>query len=132
MYTRLTGRGRQVLRWECTCTASFILAEEVKATSPSTPAVERPAFLCVTCRTLTNVFDQLFRSNFCRFLTFARAPSCVALKIRCRRRSPLISTCYPRVPEQQRYRPRLLPACVGNGRSTVGNSRSTHSTSETT
>src|SRR5664280_1667433 len=51
---------------------------------PINPSRRATGIPFVTCRTLTNVFDQLFRSNFCRFLTFARSPSCVALKIRCR------------------------------------------------
>src|SRR5450759_4270839 len=72
MYTRRTGRGRQESRWECTCTASIILVGEVSATSPSIPAVERPALRCVTCRTLTSVFDQDRNINFCRFLAVAR------------------------------------------------------------
>src|SRR5450759_4267990 len=82
---------RQESRWECTCTASIILVGEVSATSPSIPAVERPALRCVTCRTLTSVFDQDRNINFCRFLAVARSPSCVALKIRCRSRRTLSS-----------------------------------------
>ena len=46
----------------CTCTAISALAREVSATSPSIPAVPRPALRCVTCRTLTSVLAQL-RSN---------------------------------------------------------------------
>ena len=42
----------------CTRTATSARSCEVKATSPSTPAVWRPALRCVTCRTLTSVFDQ--------------------------------------------------------------------------
>ena len=56
----------------CTTTAARALASEVKATSPSIPAVLRPALRCVTCRTLTNVFDQLRSINFCRFLTLGQ------------------------------------------------------------
>jgi hypothetical protein len=57
-YTRLTGSGSQVPMLRCTRTASAILAGEVNATSPSIPAVLRPVLRCVTCRTLTSVFDQ--------------------------------------------------------------------------
>ena len=46
----------------------------VSTTCPSTPAVPRPALRCVTCRTLTSVFDQLRSISFCRFLTLARSP----------------------------------------------------------
>ena len=52
MYTRRTGGGfHDVMDW-CTCTAISALASEVKATSPSIPAVLRPVLRCVTCRTL--------------------------------------------------------------------------------
>ena len=68
-----------------------ILAGEVRATSPSIPAVLRPALRCVACRTLISVFDQLRSISFCRFLTLARSPSCAALKIRCRSRRTLSS-----------------------------------------
>jgi hypothetical protein len=43
--------------------------EEFIATCPSTPAVSRPALHCVTCRTLTSVFDQLRSIILCRFRT---------------------------------------------------------------
>ena len=43
----------------CTCTAISALAWLVSATSPSIPAVLRPVFRCVTCRTLTSVLLQL-------------------------------------------------------------------------
>jgi hypothetical protein len=52
MYTRLTTRGFHVERDSCTRTATPALASGVKATSPSIPAVLRPALRCVTCRTL--------------------------------------------------------------------------------
>ena len=45
-----------------TRTATAALASGVKATSPSIPAVLRPALRCVTCRTLTSVLARL-RSN---------------------------------------------------------------------
>ena len=93
MYTRLTGRGRHDDASRCTCTASSILAWEVNATSPSIPAVLRPALRCVACRTLISVLLQLRSINFCRFLTVARFPSCAAVKIRCRSRRTLSSWC---------------------------------------
>jgi hypothetical protein len=86
MYTRLTGTGCQELRDWCTRTATAILASEVSATSPSIPAVMRPVFRCVTCRTLTSVLARLRSISFCRFLTLGQSPSCDAVKIRCRSR----------------------------------------------
>ncbi len=52
MYTRLTARGFHDERDWCTRTATSALASGVKATSPSIPAVLRPALRCVTWRTL--------------------------------------------------------------------------------
>ncbi len=91
MYTRRTGKGWKDLAVRCTSTARSIRAREVKATCPSTPAVERPAFRCVTCRTLMSVFDQLRSIIFCRFLTMARSPAFDALKILPRNRRTLSS-----------------------------------------
>ena len=70
----------------CTRTATSALASEVNATSPSIPAVLRPALRCVTCRTLTSVLAWLCSISLCRFLTRGQSCSCVALKIRCRSR----------------------------------------------
>ena len=70
----------------CTRTATPALASEVSATSPSIPAVLRPALRCVTCRTLTSAFDRLRSISFCRFLAFGQSCSRTALKIRCRSR----------------------------------------------
>ena len=70
----------------CTRTATCALASGVSATSPSIPAVLRPALRCVTCRTLTSVLARLRNISFCRFLTLGQSPSCDALKIRCRSR----------------------------------------------
>ena len=82
IYTRLTAQGlARTGCVRCTRTARSALAGEVSATSPSMPAVLRPALRCVTCRTLTSVFDQLRSISFCRLLTFGQSPSCVALKI---------------------------------------------------
>ena len=52
----------------CTRTDTSALAWEVNATSPSIPGVLRPALRCVTCRTLTSVFDRERNNSFCRFL----------------------------------------------------------------
>lgn len=93
MYTRLTARGCQDWIVRCTRTAISILAGEVNATSPSTPAVLRPALRCVASRTLTSVFDQLRSINLCRFLALARSPFRTAVKIRCRSRRTLSSWC---------------------------------------
>ena len=74
------GRACHELRVACTCTATSARAWLVSATCPSTPAVLRPVLRCVTCRTLTSVFDQLRSISFCRFLTLARSPSCDRLE----------------------------------------------------
>src|SRR5450755_5181672 len=84
IYTRLTATGFQDETDRCTRTATSPRALEVKATSPSIPAVLRPALRCVTCRTLTSVLDRLRSISFCRFLTLGQSCSCAALKIRCR------------------------------------------------
>ena len=52
-----------------------------KATSPSIPAVRRPALRWVTCRTLISVFDHDPSINFCSDRTVAQSCSRVALKI---------------------------------------------------
>jgi hypothetical protein len=90
MCTRLTARGFHDERDWCARTAAPALASGVKATSPSIPAVPRPALRCVTCRTLTSVLARLRSISFCRFRTFAQSCSRDALKIRClsRRTSP--------------------------------------------
>ena len=75
----------------CTRTAMSILAGAVRATSPSIPAVLRPALRCVARRTLTSVLLQLRSISFCRLLALARSPSWTALKIRCRSRRTLSS-----------------------------------------
>src|SRR6266498_839470 len=63
MHTRLTARGfHDEMDW-CTRTATPALASGVIATSPSIPGVLRPALRCVTCRTLTSVFDRLRSSQ---------------------------------------------------------------------
>ena len=59
MYTRRTGEGTCEPMLACTRTAISALAWLVSATSPSIPAVLRPVFRCVTCRTLTSVLLQL-------------------------------------------------------------------------
>src|SRR5262249_35525343 len=87
MYTRRTGRGRHDERDWCTRTATSALASGVSATSPSIPAVMRPALRCVTRRTLTSVLARLRSISFCRFLTLGQSSSLLALKIRCRSRS---------------------------------------------
>jgi len=65
----------------CTRTAISALAWLVNATSPSIPAVRRPALRCVTCRTLTSVLLQLRSMSFCRLLTSGQSPSRTALNI---------------------------------------------------
>jgi hypothetical protein len=92
MYTRLAGRALNGSAPCCTLSASFILASGVSTTSPSTPAVRRPALRSVTRRTLTSVFARERSINFCRLRTRARSPAFDAVKIRCRSRRPLAST----------------------------------------
>ena len=55
--------------------ANAALSGEVNTTSPSMPAVLRPALCCATRRTLTSVFDLLRNINFCRLRTRLRSPS---------------------------------------------------------
>jgi len=75
MYTRRTGEGFHKPMLACTCIATSARAWLVNATCPSIPAVLRPVLRCVTCRTLTSVFDQDRNINLCRFLAAARSPS---------------------------------------------------------
>src|SRR6266508_2692789 len=112
MCTRLTARGCQQERVRCTRTASSARAWEVNATSPSMPAVLRPALRCVTCRTLTSVLDQLRSISFCRFLTLGQSPSCTALKILLRSRR---TSCSCRCQSMESH-----PAAVSPGRKPSG------------
>ena len=68
----------------------FCLACGVSTTSPSTPAVKRPALRSVTRRTLKSVFARERSINFCRLRTLFRSPACDAVKIRCRNRRTLV------------------------------------------
>ena len=92
IYTRLTGRACQGCADRWISVTSLALAWGVNATSPSMPAVARPAFRSVTCRTLNNVFARLRSINFCKFRTCLRSPTCDAVKILCRRRRTCPST----------------------------------------
>ena len=74
MYTRLTGRALNGSVVWCTLSASLALASGVSTTSPSTPAVRRPALRSVTRRTLTSVFARERSINFCRLRTFFEVP----------------------------------------------------------
>jgi hypothetical protein len=91
IYTRRTGRGCQDAMDWCTRTAIAIRAGLSNATSPSTPAVMRPALRWVTCRTLTSVFDHDRSIIFCRLLTLGQSPSRAAVKILCRSRATFCS-----------------------------------------
>jgi hypothetical protein len=86
MYTRLTGSALNgsALCW--TLSTNCILASGVSATSPSTPAVRRPALRSVTRRTLISVFARERSINFCNRRTLAGSPALLAVKIRCRNR----------------------------------------------
>ena len=91
MYTRLSGWALNGSEECCTLSANAILASGVSTTSPSTPAVKRPALRSVTRRTLKNVFARERSINFCRLRTLGRSPACDAVKIRCRKRRTLAS-----------------------------------------
>ena len=92
IYTRLTGKALNGSACWCTLSASLALACGVSTTSPSTPAVIRPALRSVTRRTLTSVFARDRSINFCRLRTFFRSPAFDAVKIRCRSRRTSSST----------------------------------------
>ena len=74
----------------CTLSASLALASGVSTTSPSTPAVRRPALRSVTRRTLKSVFARERSINFCSLRTLFRSPAFDAVKIRCRNRRTLV------------------------------------------
>ena len=120
MYTRRTARGCQDRLVWCTSTAVCILAVEVNATSPSTPAVRRPALRCVACRTLTSVLDQLRNINFCRFLTFGQSPACTAVKILCRSRRTLSSQARQSIASQSVTSIGFLSTVAGGRAPSVG------------
>ena len=86
MYTRLTGAALNGSALCCTLSTNCILASGVSTTSPSTPAVRRPALRSVTRRTLTSVFARERSINFCNRRTLGRSPAFDAVKIRCRNR----------------------------------------------
>ncbi len=66
MNTRLTGKAFQVCVWSCTHATSRALSRAVTMTRSSTPAVKRPAFRCVTRRTLNSVFARERSISFCQ------------------------------------------------------------------
>ena len=92
MYTRLTGRALNGSAWCWILSASLALASGVSTTSPSTPAVRRPALRSVTRRTLSSVFARERSINFCNWRTLCRSPAFDAVKIRCRNRRTSAST----------------------------------------
>jgi hypothetical protein len=92
IYTRLTGKALNGSACWCALSASLALASGVSTTSPSTPAVMRPALRSVTRRTLSSVFARGRNINFCRLRTFFRSPAFDAVKIRCRNRRTSSST----------------------------------------
>lgn len=82
MYTRLTGMALNGSAECCTLWASVSLASGESTTSPSTPAVRRPALRSVTRRTLTSVLERDRSINFCNWRTLTRSPAFDAVKIR--------------------------------------------------
>src|ERR1035437_4807145 len=105
MYTRLTGRATNGSELRCTRSAKSALASGVSTTSPSTPAVKRPALRSVTRRTLKSVFARERSINLCRLRTLGRSPACDAVKIRCRNRRTLSSTARQSTSRQSRISP---------------------------
>src|SRR3981081_74299 len=93
MNTRLTGKALNPYPGSCTLATQSVLVSSVSATSPSTPAVRRPALRSVTRRTLKSVFERDRSINFCNRRTLARSPAFAAVKIRCRNRRTFCSTC---------------------------------------
>jgi len=60
----------------------------------------------VTCRTLTSVFDQDRRTNFCRFLAVARSPSLTGLEnLHRSRRTPFLLVWPVTCPRRHRRKP---------------------------
>jgi hypothetical protein len=92
MYTRLTGRALNGSALCSILSTNLALASGVSTTSPSTPAVRRPALRSVTRRTLNSVLARDLIINFCRLRTLARSPAFDAVKIRCRSRRTSSST----------------------------------------
>ena len=68
------------------CRPTVAWPSSVSTTSPSTPAVRRPALRSVTRRTLTSVFECDRSINVCNRRTLGRSPAFDAVKIRCRNR----------------------------------------------
>jgi hypothetical protein len=79
------------------------LALEVSTTSPSMPAVLRPALRSVTRRTLMSVLARERSINLCRLRTRGRSPACVAVKIRWRNRRTLPSQARQSMACQSRF-----------------------------
>src|SRR5436305_5688200 len=102
MYTRLTGRATNGSVLRCILATKFALALEVSATSPSMPAVRRPALRSLTRRTLKSAFAREQSINFCRLRTLARSPARDAVKIRCRSRRTLSSQARQSTASQSR------------------------------
>ena len=92
MNTRLTASALNGSRERSTLATNSVLAFGVSTTSPSTPAVRRPALRSVTRRTLTRAFDRDRSINACNRRTRARSPALDAVKIRCRNRRTSRST----------------------------------------
>jgi hypothetical protein len=86
MNTRLAGSALNGSRECATLSTSSSLAFGVSTTSPSTPAVRRPALRSVTLRTLSSVFEWDRSINACNRRTLCRSPALDAVKIRCRNR----------------------------------------------
>ena len=102
MYTRLTGRALNGSLFCCTLEAKSALALRVSTTSPSTPAVKRPALRSVTRRTLISVLARERNMSFCRLRTLGRSPACDAVKIRWRSRRTFSSQARQSMAPQSR------------------------------
>ena len=105
MKTLLTGRACQGSVWLSIHSTNRALPYEVVITSPSTPAVLRPALSCVTRRTLNSTFERDRSINFCKLRTFFRSPALLAVKILCRRRRTSSSTARQLTASQSKTSP---------------------------
>src|SRR5690625_1819190 len=83
MYTRRTGEGSVVIALSASQTAIAARDWSSNTTTPSTPAVWRPVFFCVTLRTVTSTLAHDRSIRRCRLRTRLGFASFAAVKIRC-------------------------------------------------
>src|SRR5699024_751508 len=83
LYIRRTGEGLVVIAFCASHTAIAARDSSSSTTTPSTPAVWRPLFFCVTLRTVTSTLAQDRSIRRCRLRTRLGFASFAAVKIRC-------------------------------------------------